>query len=482
MNAALSLMRWSEPFVTGLPLVDQQHHALVDLVNQAASHLAVNDSAAQRAMGALLDQLTRYAAVHFRDEEALMHSAGLDPRHIAHHHASHQDFVAELGRMRARHDAQGQLAGGDVLSFLANWLNFHILLEDQQMAAEMRLLDQGLTPEQAWARCQQPENGAQAVVQRSLVELFTLLSRHNRELGTLKLALEQANQGLEARVAERTRALADSVQHLQQTQRQLVQSEKMAAVGQLAAGVAHEINNPVGFVMSNLSTLEGNLGQLTRALDAHRLAAAFLPEAQRAALSEIDRSADLDYLRQDLPALLRETREGLERVKRIVTDLREFSHVDDAPAQTVDLNSVAQRALSLAANALKYKAQVQTELAAQLPVTGQPGQITQVVLNLLVNAAQAMGEHGHIRLRSGDDAQGSWLQVQDDGCGMSEAVRSRIFEPFFTTKPVGTGTGLGLSVSWEIVQRHQGRLSVDSQPGAGSTFSLWLPRAASPAQ
>lgn len=477
-------MHWDTPFLTGFDLVDRQHHALVNLVNKAAAHLALEDGVAQAVVGPLLDQLTRYAGVHFRDEEQLMHAGGLDARHIAHHQASHAAFVREVLQMRQQFDTEGQVAGRALLSFLANWLNFHILIEDQQMAAQLRAVAQGTPADQAWVQASRPESGAQAVVHRSLVALFTLLSQRNNELSranqtlsALKTQLECTNESLEARVAERTEQLQATVARLQSTQSQLLQSEKMAAVGQLAAGVAHEINNPVGFVMSNVATLDGYVQRLLALLAAHEQALDAMPQTLAEALRAQAVQAELVYLREDLPDLLRETREGLQRVKRIVADLREFAHVDDGPALPVNLNDVAQRALTLAASSLIDKADLHTTFGATQAVAGQSGQLTQVVVNLLVNAAQAIAEHGSVAVRTGEDDKGAWLEVEDTGCGMPETVRQRIFEPFFTTKPIGTGTGLGLSVSWEIVQRHHGTLSVRSAVGQGSCFRLWLPHA-----
>ena len=195
------------------------------------------------------------------------------------------------------------------------------------------------------------------------------------------------------------------------------------------------------------------------------------------------RAADLDFLRDDLPALLAESQEGLGRVTRIVQDLKDFSRVDQTERQHADLNAAMQSTLNVVRNELKYKADVILELGEIPEVDCVPAQINQVFMNLLVNAAQAIQEHGRITVRSGVAGERVWFEVEDTGRGMSDAVRQRIFEPFFTTKPVGKGTGLGLSISYDIiVKKHRGYIDVDSEPGKGSRFRIWLPiKAAAPA-
>lgn len=245
-------------------------------------------------------------------------------------------------------------------------------------------------------------------------------------------------------------------------QAQLLQSEKMASIGQLAAGVAHEINNPVGYVNANINTLSGYVTEL--------LAAARGREAPNG------KPVDLDYLEEDLPQLLSETREGLDRVAKIVRDLKDFSRVDTSDDwEWADLVGGLRGTLNIVNNEVKYKAEVINALEPLPQVQCHPGQMNQVFMNLIVNAAQAIPERGTIRLSCGQANEQVWFEVADNGCGMSEEVRSRIFEPFFTTKPVGKGTGLGLSVSYSIVRKHHGTISVSSTPGQGTTFRIELP-------
>jgi signal transduction histidine kinase len=256
---------------------------------------------------------------------------------------------------------------------------------------------------------------------------------------------------------------------IEEAQQQLLQSEKMAAIGQLAAGVAHEINNPIGFVNSNLGSLKTYIAHLMQLIEAHETGE---PEA----IARARKIADLDFLREDLPALLAESQDGLNRVTRIVQDLKDFSRVDQAARQYADLNAAMNSTLNVVRNELKYKADLIVELGSIPEIECVPAQMNQVFMNLLVNAAQAIPERGTIYVRSGVDRNNVWFEIEDTGCGMSEKTLRHVFEPFFTTKPVGQGTGLGLSISYDIVvKKHSGMLEVRSEPGKGSCFRITLP-------
>ena len=268
---------------------------------------------------------------------------------------------------------------------------------------------------------------------------------------------------------------------LAEAQNQLLQSEKMASIGQLAAGVAHEINNPIGFVSSNLVTLHGYVDDLLKLQDSYEKLESNPSDAEQlAAIRQQRQSADLDFLRQDIPALLRETTDGVQRVRQIVKDLKDFSHVDEAEWQQADLHGCLDSTLNVVWNELKYKAEVVKEYGELPPVDCIPAQLNQVFMNLLVNAAQAIAERGSIAIRTGCDGERVWVEVADSGQGIAPDHLKRIFEPFFTTKPIGKGTGLGLSVSYGIVKKHGGHIDVSSEPGHGTTFRVWLPIARQP--
>ncbi|MEO6281569.1 ATP-binding protein [Roseateles sp.] len=263
---------------------------------------------------------------------------------------------------------------------------------------------------------------------------------------------------------------------LEEAQNQLLQSEKMASIGQLAAGVAHEINNPIGFVSSNLSSLRGYVEPVFSLLAMlKRQPADALPAEVQGELARLNKTIDLDFVQEDLPQLLSESEDGLSRVKKIVQDLKDFSRVDHADWQDADLNAGLDSTLNVVMNEVKYKAEVRKDYAVLPPVRCIAAQLNQVFMNLIVNAAHAIPERGTITLAT--RVEGDWVcvEVGDTGCGMSEEVKRRIFEPFYTTKPVGQGTGLGLSLSFSIVQKHGGRIEVESEIGVGTRFKVWIP-------
>ena len=265
---------------------------------------------------------------------------------------------------------------------------------------------------------------------------------------------------------------------LKQAQDQLMQSEKLASIGQLAAGVAHEINNPVGYVFSNFGTLEKYLADVFRVLAAYEEAEGQLtgtPVGTK--LAALRAEIELDYLKDDVPALMSESREGIRRVRKIVQDLKDFSHVDTKQDwEWTNLHQGIDSTLNIVSNEIKYKADV-IRLYGELPeVRCLPSELNQVFLNLLVNAAQSIQqERGTITVRTGVSGDQVWVDVEDDGCGIPADLQRRIFEPFFTTKPIGKGTGLGLSMSYGIVKKHGGRIDVDSTPGRGTRFRVWIP-------
>jgi signal transduction histidine kinase len=272
-------------------------------------------------------------------------------------------------------------------------------------------------------------------------------------------------------VQERTQALASA-------QEQLVQSEKLASIGQLAAGVAHEINNPIGYIFSNFGTLEKYLTDLFGMLALYQQAEPALGDAAlRAKVQRYKAEVELEFLLEDIPVLMRESLEGIVRVRKIVQDLKDFSHVDATQEwQFADLNQGIESTLNIVNNEVKYKADVVRELQPLPEVQCMASQINQVVMNLVVNAAHAIGEQrGKIVVRTAQRGQDVVLEVQDNGSGIPKDVLPRIFDPFFTTKPVGKGTGLGLSLSYGIVQKHHGRIEVDSELGQGTTFRVILP-------
>jgi two-component system, NtrC family, sensor kinase len=279
--------------------------------------------------------------------------------------------------------------------------------------------------------------------------------------------ITQTNQALQAEVTER--------KHLQG---QLVQSEKLASIGQLAAGMAHEINNPIGFVFSNFAALRGYSEKLLEMLAAYEKSESSVSVPDVAArLRNMREYLELDFMKDDIPLLLRESMQGLERVRQIVQDLRDFARVDARPEwERANLHSGIDSTLNLAAFQINGKADVIKEYGTIPEIECLASQINQVVMNLVVNATQAMGaDRGRITVRTGSEGEQVWVEVADNGEGIAADTLNRIFEPFFTTRPVGVGRGLGLSLSYGIVQKHHGRIDVASTVGQGSTFRVTLP-------
>ncbi|MBI5614786.1 MAG: PAS domain S-box protein [Gammaproteobacteria bacterium] len=285
---------------------------------------------------------------------------------------------------------------------------------------------------------------------------------------------------IQAQLAELMRANAELKElndKVSDAQGKLVQSEKMASLGVLAAGVAHEINNPVGYVSSNLATLKQYVTDLLRVLESYEAVRAAAPvPAPFHDVAKLVAEVELDYMKGDVLALIGESQEGIDRVRKIVQDLKDFSRAESRETWAdADLRHAIESTLNVVWNELKYKCEVRKEFAPLPRVECLVSQINQVFMNMLVNAAQAIETRGVITLRSGVRDAEIWIEITDTGKGMTPEVVSRIFDPFFTTKPVGKGTGLGLAVSYNIVEKHHGRIEVESAPGAGTTFRVWLP-------
>ncbi|VAX32683.1 Sensor histidine kinase [hydrothermal vent metagenome] len=268
------------------------------------------------------------------------------------------------------------------------------------------------------------------------------------------------------------------IQELKKARSQLLQNEKMAAIGQLSAGVAHEINNPVGYINSNLSSMERYVENLVDLIQLYQVAEETLQKSHPdlyALILEMQERIDLEFIKEDIYDLVKESREGAKRVKDIVQGLKEFSHVDESEWQWADLHKGLESTLNIVHNEIKYKATVKKEFGVLPQVECLASQLNQVFMNILVNAAHAIEEQGEIILRTRHEGKEICVEISDTGKGIPEDEISRIFDPFFTSKPVGVGTGLGLSLSYSIVNKHNGRIDVESTLGKGTCFKVWLP-------
>jgi len=274
--------------------------------------------------------------------------------------------------------------------------------------------------------------------------------------------------------------LQQAHEDLKTSQKSLVQNEKMASLGILSAGIAHEINNPVGYILSNLTTLSEYLPGIDKTY-----------KEMRALISEIDKSnplyerrlkiervieeRDINYLREDTLDLVEETKEGANRVLAIVRGLRNFAHTDDEAMKPADINECLQSTLNLVNNELKYHCHIETSYGELPNIHCSISKLGQVFMNILINAGHAIEDKGVISVTTRQSDDSVYIDIKDNGSGMSEATVQNIFQPFFTTKPKGRGTGLGLAISFGIVQEHGGAINVDSTEGVGTVFSIQLP-------
>jgi PAS domain S-box-containing protein len=267
---------------------------------------------------------------------------------------------------------------------------------------------------------------------------------------------------------------------------QLFQNEKMASIGQLAAGVAHEINNPVGFVNSNLHTLGGYQKDMQQLIACYQELLAHLKSSEAdsgrepllqkiSAIERLEAEMDLDFILADSPQLIHESQEGTERIKNIVLDLKDFAHPGSERVQLIDVNKSIESTLNIVWNELKYNATVIKEFGKIPQIQGYPQQLNQVFMNLLVNAAQAIKEKGEIKIQTRQTDGKVEVSISDTGCGIPEENLKKVFDPFFTTKPVGKGTGLGLNVSFNIIKKHNGTIQATSKLAQGTTFTIQLP-------
>ena len=312
----------------------------------------------------------------------------------------------------------------------------------------------------------------------------------NEDINAVNKRFRELNNELKTENDERRNTeneLLKAYADLKCAQAQIIQQEKMASIGQLAAGVAHEINNPMGFIISNLASLKGYtskitaffkiqdevLSELITACSDDRGNEARTALFQR--LQEARRVQKIDYIMNDLEGLIHETMEGADRVKTIVQDLKGFARINSDGCMLADINSGIESTINIIWNELKYKATIVKELGVIPFNKCNQGQLNQVFMNLLMNAVQAIETQGEVRVRTWEENEWIFVSVTDTGRGIASDVINRIFEPFFTTKEVGKGTGLGLSVSYDIIKKHGGEIMVESEVGKGTTFTVKIP-------
>ncbi len=318
-----------------------------------------------------------------------------------------------------------------------------------------------------------------------------------------KITLKTKEFSLEIRLAKyldfvgRIRGIIVFIQDLTEKKRveaeqnhirsQLLQSDKMASIGQLAAGVAHEINNPIGFVGSNINSLREYMQDLTDLLNSYqsltKTTASYLasPHATKELTEVLQKvqthadKVDVDFVLEDIFELINESQDGADRIRRIVSDLKDFAHPGEDHPKWTDINRCLLSTINVVRNEIKYKAELKKDLKELPEIYCMPSKLNQVFMNLIVNASHAIENEGQITIATHQRDDRIVITISDNGCGIPDSICQQIFDPFFTTKPVGTGTGLGLHISKQIIDKHQGTITVDSSAGCGTTFTITLP-------
>lgn len=310
----------------------------------------------------------------------------------------------------------------------------------------------------------------------ALVSKWNLTKQAKLNHKQLEVRVQHRTQQL----TEQTNNLRETVKALKETKAQLFQADKLASIGQLAAGLAHEINNPIGYVSCNLNTLDQYLKDIHLCLapssdsNEQTIESPTVNETDDAN-SQTDPDIDLNFILEDIQDLMKDSLEGIDRVARIVGDLTDFSHVNSSERLPVNVNELIDKTINVARNQIKAKAVVTQDFQKVPEITVNGGQLGQVILNLLINACQAIPENGHINIRTSADDVNLMIEIEDNGKGIPEESRHKIFDPFFTSKPVGEGTGLGLHIVHNIITQHEGDISFTSTLDKGTCFTILLP-------
>lgn len=288
--------------------------------------------------------------------------------------------------------------------------------------------------------------------------------------------LQSLYANLENKVKERTQELETANIELKNAQTMMVHSEKMRSLGQLVAGITHEINNPINFIHGNLAHLKNYSKALLDLIDLYQSYEPDLNEGQKTELKKLKEKIELGFIQEDLPMLIKSCQEGTERTKNIILDLKNFSRLDEMVINNIDLPKEIDTTLNILHNKIKNKIEIIKEYEDDIPlVEGYGGQLNQVFMNILDNACYATKDGGSIYIRLKKSQNSVIIEFEDTGSGMSEEQIKKIFEPFYTTKPVGEGSGLGMSISYKVIQKHNGKISVKSEVGKGTVFKIELP-------
>jgi len=316
------------------------------------------------------------------------------------------------------------------------------------------------------------ENNVMIIFSATLILLFLL--RATKIIYTHQQDIEQLNQQL-----EKEKQLEHALnEELKQTQAYLIQAEKMSAIGQLAAGIAHEINNPLGYIYSNLNTLHQYSHEMGQFIDDAEKCMGRLDDsnADNIKCQKLKKELDIDFIREDLDDLIDESKEGVVKARTIIQNLLKFTGVDKLENQTVNIEEELNAITNILQNQFGERITMTKAFSNVKPFKCNPSQLNQLLMNLILNAIQSIKDTGEIQIKTAyKDKKQLQIIIQDTGVGIPEEIKSKIFDPFFTTKPVGEGTGLGLSVAYKFIKNHNGTIEVDSEPGQGTKFTILLP-------
>lgn len=303
-------------------------------------------------------------------------------------------------------------------------------------------------------------------------EVNKLMETYNQMADNLQTLYTE----LENKVKERTQELESTNEELKSAQAMMVHSEKMRSLGQLVAGITHEINNPINFIHGNMIHLKSYSAALIDIISLYESCENDLSEEKKQELKKMKEKIELDFIKEDLPMLIKSCNEGTERTKNIILDLKNFSRLDEMVINEIDLPKEIDTTLNILHNKIKDKVEIIKEYEEDIPrVEGYGGQLNQVFMNILDNASYAIKERGTIYIRLQKSENDVIIEFEDTGCGMNKEQLGKIFDPFYTTKPVGSGTGLGMSISYKVIQKHNGLITVDSVEGKGTKFRIQLP-------
>lgn len=308
--------------------------------------------------------------------------------------------------------------------------------------------------------------------QTKYLEVNKLIDTYNQMAESLQILYKE----LDSKVKERTKELENANNELKNTQAMMVHSEKMRSLGQLVAGITHEINNPVNFIYGNMVHLKNYSNALIEIINLYESYENDLSEEKKEQLKQIKEKIELDFIKEDLPMLIKSCHEGTERTKNIISDLKNFSRMDEMVINNIDLPKEIDTTLNILYNKIKGKVEIIKEYDENIPlIEGYGGQINQVFMNIIDNSCYAIKDKGTIHIRLQKEENNVIIEIKDNGCGMTKEQAAKIFEPFYTTKPVGEGTGLGMSISYKVIQNHNGTIAVESEEGKGTKFTIRLP-------